>query len=398
MDFQAFARSFRASSPYIRAHRDRRFVIAIPNECLQSVHLKNLVRDLALLHVLDIRLVLLLEASTKNAAEAEIEFKEFRKHLVALFERGLPSSPFRNQLIPTLTTRFCRKHRVDGASLKDDIRNANEVVIVEPFCADEECEGTTSVVSAPEAVLSTFARLKADKLILLRNANEPLLADVDTTSHLSRRAFENAIGGPYDSGHPMYMMETAVRVFEEGCVKRCHVVSYENDGALLGELFTPDGTGLQVSDDDYLSIRKAATADIDTILELMRTDVEQDRLVPRDRDKLTDPATTVYLAFHDETPVGCVALYRLTAEMQEIGSLVAATKHRDQQIGGRLLARAEREAKQRGAKQAYVFSKHTTTWFLAHDYELADISQLPVECHADYDFDRQPTLLIKDLT
>ncbi|MEW8428542.1 MAG: amino-acid N-acetyltransferase, partial [gamma proteobacterium symbiont of Ctena orbiculata] len=49
---------FRDSSPYIHAHRGRTFVISFGGEAVEDPGFSNLVHDIALLHGLGIRLVL----------------------------------------------------------------------------------------------------------------------------------------------------------------------------------------------------------------------------------------------------------------------------------------------------------------------------------------------------
>jgi amino-acid N-acetyltransferase len=49
---------FRQATPYVHAHRGRTFVIAFGGEAVSDVRFPNLVHDLALLHGLGIRLVL----------------------------------------------------------------------------------------------------------------------------------------------------------------------------------------------------------------------------------------------------------------------------------------------------------------------------------------------------
>ena len=48
---------FRNSSPYINAHRGRTFVVLIEGEAVASGHGEQLIQDLALLHTLGVRLV-----------------------------------------------------------------------------------------------------------------------------------------------------------------------------------------------------------------------------------------------------------------------------------------------------------------------------------------------------
>ena len=63
MDSRQFAHWFRASSPYIREHRHKTFVTVLSGAVLHGSHLPSIVQDLALLNVLDIRLLLVLDSN-----------------------------------------------------------------------------------------------------------------------------------------------------------------------------------------------------------------------------------------------------------------------------------------------------------------------------------------------
>ena len=52
-------------------------------------------------------------------------------------------------------------------------------------------------------------------------------------------------------------------------VTRCHILSFESDGAMLEELFTRDGCGTQVVGHSYEQIRTATMDDVPGILKLI---------------------------------------------------------------------------------------------------------------------------------
>ena len=61
----SYAQWFRASTPYIRAHRGRTFVVMLGADALTCDNLVNIVHDLALLTVLGVRLVVVHGAKTE---------------------------------------------------------------------------------------------------------------------------------------------------------------------------------------------------------------------------------------------------------------------------------------------------------------------------------------------
>ncbi|HBM48852.1 MAG TPA: amino-acid N-acetyltransferase, partial [Marinobacter sp.] len=94
----------------------------------------------------------------------------------------------------------------------------------------------------------------------------------------------------------------------DACVKgvrRAHIISYAEDGALLEELFTRDGSGTLVSGDNYEQIRQARVEDIGGILELIQPLEEQGVLVRRSREMLETEIDRFVVAERDGTIVGC---------------------------------------------------------------------------------------------
>ena len=64
---------FRDSSPYIDAHRGKTFVLCLTGDVFQSTNLHNIVKDIALLNSLGIRLVVVFGADDRVAAVLVLE-------------------------------------------------------------------------------------------------------------------------------------------------------------------------------------------------------------------------------------------------------------------------------------------------------------------------------------
>src|SRR5690606_24312412 len=80
-------------------------------------------------------------------------------------------------------------------------------------------------------------------------------------------------------------LELSVRACS-ATVKRSQVISYEDDGALLIELFTRDGIGTLITQEQYEQLRPATIQDVGGILELIEPLEEQGILVHRSRELL----------------------------------------------------------------------------------------------------------------
>ena len=64
-------------------------------------------------------------------------------------------------------------------------------------------------------------------------------------------------------------MRSATKACREG-VRRSHLISYQESGALLQELFSSEGIGTQIMMENYEQIRRANINDIQGILKLIQ--------------------------------------------------------------------------------------------------------------------------------
>ena len=113
METNDYSQWFRGSTPYISAHRGKTFVVFLGGDALVHPNVTNIAHDLALLHVLGVRLVLvhggrpqldaaLPHSQTHNArritAPEDMDtvtglYGLLRSQLEALFSTGLPNTP-----------------------------------------------------------------------------------------------------------------------------------------------------------------------------------------------------------------------------------------------------------------------------------------------------------------
>jgi len=74
----SFVQWFRQAGPYINAHRGKTFVVLFGGEAVEAEHFSSLIHDLALLHSLGIRLVLVHGARTQIEARLRAAGREWR--------------------------------------------------------------------------------------------------------------------------------------------------------------------------------------------------------------------------------------------------------------------------------------------------------------------------------
>ena len=406
---ETYARWFRASTPYIRAHRGRTFVVMLGADALGSRNAVNIVHDLALLHVLGVRLVVVhgsavvAEGPVDSSLLADIEIAtgQARSKLEALFTTGIPLSPLRDRHIPVASGNLVTARAVgivDGVDQLaagtvrrvhvDTIRNllgADSVVLISPV--GHGTTGASYALRAEQLAAGVAGDLGADKLIVYDAVDRVANRSDLTTGELRRvRA-----GWQHDIG-------TARRLdaLDEACrrgVPRAHLIGFEEDGVLLKELFTAEGAGTQVSDGDYRVVRRAEPADAGAIAELMRPLAATGALAPGRPDLVERRIESFFVAELDATLTGCCALFPLNADAAELACLVGGDA-----VGPRLLAAVEQETRAAGVRRIFALTTQAVDWFIEHGFAKVPVDALPVDRKALYNYRRNSHVLVKELS
>lgn len=116
-------------------------------------------------------------------------------------------------------------------------------------------------------------------------------------------------------------------------VRRSHLISYQEDGALLQELFSRDGIGTQIVMESAEQIRRATINDIGGILELIRPLEQQGILVRRSREQLEMEIDKFTIIQRDNLTIACAALYPFPEE--QIGEMACVAVHPDYRSSSR---------------------------------------------------------------
>lgn len=424
-----YARWFRGSTPYISAHRNKTFVVLLPGEALAHNNLTNIVHDLALLHVLGVRLVLVhgarpqidlalpgskfhLQRRITDAvaidAVAGINGR-IRTQLEGLFSTGLPNSPLHNVDIPVISGNFVIAqpvgviegvdHLFTGQVRKIEISrvravlDAGALLIQSPL--GHSNSGQAFNMPAESLAQEIAVQLQADKLIVFDNLN---IADdlgrrvstfTPTRLELTLQEYDDS------QQRKLAAMIAAVR----SGVSKSHLINFEDDGALLAELFTAEGVGTQILEQQRKAVRAATREDVAGIVEVIRPLEEQGILVRRERDRLEEEIDHFLVAELDGIVVGCCAVYTFDNQA-ELACVAVHENYRNPAsagIGQSLVAAAEVRAKDEHAKQLFVLTTQTTEWFIEQGFSTQEVSSLPSEKQQLYNWQRNSIVLAKDL-
>ncbi|NKC00270.1 MAG: amino-acid N-acetyltransferase [Pseudomonadales bacterium] len=432
-----YARWFRGSTPYISAHRNKTFVILLTSEVLEHVNLTNIIHDLALLHVLGVKLVLVHGARAQieqrlggkaskfhndrriTDADAIATIAEInggiRTTLEALFSTGLPNSPLHNVDIPVISGNFViaqpvgivdgidhlftgEVRKVEKARVRTTL-DAGGLLVQSPIGFSNS--GQAFNLSAEILAAEIAIQIKADKLIVLDDFIVTNKADERVSTFTPTTLEQVKLDHSTERGRRLAAMSQAVR----GGVSKSHLINFEDDGALLAELFTADGIGTQVLERAPQPIRRANVQDVAGIIEVIRPLEERGILVRRERDRLEQEIENFLVAELDGIIVGCCAIY----PYDDHGELACVAVHENYRaqtaqttggngIGKSLLIAAEAQAVQNGLTQLFVLTTQTQEWFKEQGFEPASIDTLPESKQSLYNWQRNSAVLTKPIS
>lgn len=428
---------FRASSPYIHAHRDKTFVVAFGGEAVLADDFQHHVHDFALLNSLGIRLVLVhgIRPQIDQRLNAAALLPKFHKRLritdgqtlqvvkeaaglvrveiEALLSLGLANSPMAGAKIKVASGNFvtakplgvidgidyCHTgevRRIDGTAIHQQLDQDN-VVLISPIGYSPS--GEVFNLSAEQVATAVAIALKAEKLIFL---TEQDCLDPDTGKAIQQLTTAEA---STFLEHHQSLPDTVAQPLKaaiHGCdcgIARVHLINRNQNGALLLELFTRDGIGTLISQAPFEDLRPASLNDIGGILELIKPLEQQGILAKRSREKIEMEIADYWVIERDGLIIGCIALHAL--QQRHVGVLACLAVHpeyRRSARANRLLDYACRKAKQLNLKQLFVLSTQTAHWFIERGFLPTTLDSLPEPVKTLYNPQRNSKILCKDLS
>ncbi len=436
MDKTQFVNWFRSASPYIHIHRGKTFVVQVSDKALRSEDFTSLVHDVALLTSLGIRLVLAFGA--RAAIEAYLDEKQVgsRYHngiritdtdtmeavkavagrllleIQARLSMGLGNTPMSNAAIRVNTGNYVsakplgiiggvdyeltgKTRCIDTEAMTDKLNNG-EIIVLPPlgYSVTGEAYNLSAVALAADVAVA----LQADKLIYLMEEDAlSALAAGSQANQLNREDARELLSRADEHSDGYLYLKHALEVCVNG-VERVHLLNREEDGAILNELFTRDGSGLMITTSAYDVTRKAATDDIGGILDLIEPHEQQGILVKRSREKLELEADHFTILIRDGVIIGCVGLYPYPDD--GVGEVACLVVHPDYHNGGRgnqLLDEVEKEAKRQDITRLFVLTTQAEHWFLERGFSETSLENLPIEKQTLYNYQRNSKILLKSL-
>jgi amino-acid N-acetyltransferase len=445
MDSIQYVNWFRHSTPYINAYRGRVFVILLPGEALAHQNFWNIANDLTLLNSLGVKLVLvhgarpqidealvaagieteLLEKVTHqmhntvrvtDAATLEIIKQvvgKLRIDIESTFSMGLINSPMHGADITTASGNYVMAkpfgiqngidygltgevRKVESDAIRKQLDNGNIVLISNLGYSPT---GEVFSMTVEEVASAVAIALHADKLLIYGNEAGILDEDGERISKLSAEEAQTLIKKKIaENGidEELRNLELAVRACS-ATVKRSQVISYEDDGALLIELFTRDGIGTLITHEQYEQLRSASIKDVGGILELIEPLEEKGILVHRSRELLESEIDKFHVIDREGMIVACGALYQQDENNGELACLATHVEYQNGNRGQTLLEQLERNAKKLGLKNLFVLTTKSPHWFLERGFVASDVDSLPDKKKSLYNWQRKSKVFVKPL-
>jgi amino-acid N-acetyltransferase len=434
---ETFVQWCRAAAPYIHAFRGRTFVVAFGGEVVSDGPFVTLSHDLGLLASLGVKLVLVhgarvqIDARLKQLKHrtryvrglrvtddvALSSAKELSGRLAieieALMSMELANSPMANADIRVAQGNFVTAKPmgvVDGVDLQHtgEVRKIDatairrrlddgEVVLLSPLGYSPT--GEIFNVALEDLASMTAVALQADKLVFLMDSPGVVAGKrKEFKRELTCSEAERLLARDHGlTSDVQRYLPKAVLACRHG-VKRTHLVSGRNDGALLLELFTRRGVGTMLTQDPLEKLRPAKIEDIGGILRLIEPLESDGTLVKRSRELLEREVERFVVLEHDRLLVGCAALYPFEeSTMAELACLAVHPDFRGSGGGERLVQAIEAKARRYRVKQLFVLTTRAEQWFVERGYEEATIAALPQRKQQLYNYQRNSVVLIKRL-
>ncbi|OLQ92612.1 amino-acid N-acetyltransferase [Vibrio panuliri] len=435
----ALVKGFRQSAPYVNAHRGKTVVIMLGGEAFADENFKNIISDLALLHSLGVKVVLVHGArpqinsilssnSISNAYHKGIRVTDEKSlplvmqaagqlqlAITAQLSMSLSNTPMAGTQLNVVSGNFviaqplgvddgvdyCHSgkiRRIDIAGINRMLEQ-DSIVLLGPIASS--VTGESFNLTSEEVATQVAIRLNADKLIGFCSAQGILDELGNVIAELVPREAEQILqkleqdvdqSNDNTSGS-LRFLRAAITACRAG-VPRSHLVSYKVDGALIQELFSLDGIGTQIVYASSERVRLAKIDDIGGILDLIRPLEEQGILVRRSREQLEQEIHQFTIIEKDGLIIGCAALYPYAEEsMAEMACVAIHHEYRDGNRGLILLNHMRQQCKQQGIKQLFVLTTHSLHWFREQGFYEMGVESLPSQKKNLYNYQRNSKIL-----
>ena len=358
-------------------------VIMLGGEAVADNNFANIISDLALLHSLGVKIVLVHGArpqinrildrfqhdtpyhkGVRITDETSLDIVmqaagQLQLAITAQLSMSLGNTPMAGTQLNVVSGNFviaqplgiddgvdyCHSGRIRRIDVEGINRTLDQgsIVLLGPIASS--VTGESFNLLSEEVATQVALKLHADKLIGFCSEQGVIDENGNAVAELFPREAEQFLekleqdsDNNEDSASGTIRFLRAATTACRAGVPRSHLVSYKVDGALIQELFSLDGIGTQIVRASAEQVRQADIDDIGGILDLIRPLEEQRVLVRRSREQLEQEIHQFTIIEKDGLIIGCAALYPYTQErMAEMACVAIHPEYRDGNRGVLLL-------------------------------------------------------------
>jgi len=376
---------------YIPQFREKTFVIAVDGAIVTDENFGNILRDVAVLWSLSIRVVLAHGASAQILALAEergiepsdlegagVTDAETLKLALTAANRlthevleGLSANDLRAVYTNAVVAypmgilhgvdhlHTGRVERLD-VELLQDLLDQGIIPVVAPLGFDRE--GNTYRINSDSVALELAKALGAIKLVFI-TTTDGIYVGGGLVRQMIAGELADHLGRGAVSAEGVSKARHAVDACNAG-VQRVHIINGSVDEGLLAEVFSNEGIGTLVYANEYQQIRKARKKDVRSIQSLIHASVESDELVRRTRAMIEKQLDDYFLFETDSNPIACVALHVYPdLNKGELACLFVKTTHENQGIGRKMVQFVESKAREMGLAELFALSTQAFSYF-----------------------------------
>lgn len=415
-------------------------VIMLGGEAVADKNFKHIISDLALLHSLGVKIVLVhgarpqINAILDNSENTTAYHKgvritdvhalplvmqaagQLQLAITAQLSMSLSNTPMAGTQLNVVSGNFviaqplgvddgvdyCHSGRIRRIDIEGINRMLDQgsIVLLGPIASS--VTGESFNLLSEEVATQVAIRLKADKLIgfcseqgIIDENGEEIAELVPREAETILNRLESDVDQSSDnSSGTLRFLRAAITACRAG-VPRSHLISYKVDGALVQELFSLDGIGTQIVYASSERVRLAQIDDIGGILDLIRPLEEQGVLVRRSREQLEQEIHQFTIIEKDGLIIGCAALYPYPEEhMAEMACVAIHPEYRDGNRGLVMLNYMKQQSKQQGIKQIFVLTTHSLHWFREQGFSEVGVERLPMKKKNLYNYQRNSKILM----
>lgn len=418
--------SFRQATPYIYAHRGKTFVLYINDSLLAKENTASLIHDLALVHTLGVKLVLVLGLRTfidkKLGKQSTSSFENnwritdakslhaikqvagsVKTDIEALFSIGVINTPMSGMKLNVVCGNYVRAKPVgvrDGVDYQHtgEVRSiaaneiqkqldANNIVLMLPLGYSKT--GDIFNLSSIELAKHAACALQSEKLILMLDKFIAPGKKRQSDNHYNVNEAKEVIKKlPKTKEQLKRYLGIAVQACLEN-VKRVHLLDASKPGALLEELYTLDGVATLVTAETYDEIRPATINDVGGITELIQPLIDKGALVARTREQLELEIENFDIIERDGMVLACGALHIFAEEhAAEVACLAVHPEYQANGRGSKMLSHLEKKSADAEVNLLFVLTTQTSHWFREHGFKTTKIESLPMKKRALFNYQR----------